>query len=212
MQIARQLDQLTGDVRSIGIDVDALRNVQSLYIEDRMGRKLSSRAISDGLLRFLAFTVLAFDERPGVFGIEEPENGLHPENIPTMIDLLHTIAFDPHFAVGLDNPLRQVIVTTHAPVVVSHIPDGSLLYAEKVRRKILQADGTRPYVQIPAFRWLKGTWRSQVDPNPRHAVARGKLYSYVGSLSTDDADYRSVLQNPDIQEMLSFQRTPLTEG
>ena len=47
-----------------------------------------------------------------------------------MLDLLRDIATDVDEPVGLDNPLRQVIVNTHSPAVVSQVDDASLLVAE----------------------------------------------------------------------------------
>ncbi len=200
--IARHLEQLTGDVRAIGLDQDELRNVQSLFIEDFQGRKLMPRAISDGTLRFLALAMLSQDIRPALYCIEEPENGLHPTRIAKLIDMLLAISVDRHFPIEQSNPLRQIIVTTHSPIVVSHVPDDSLIYVESLRRKMMTGSGTARYISIPAFRWLKGTWRSRLAPEPRKAVARAHLFSYVAPPTNGNSTYRSVLDNPEIQAML----------
>ena len=41
-----------------------------------------------------------------VLCMEEPENGIHPGNLPAMRLLLHDIAVDMNEPVGVDNPLR----------------------------------------------------------------------------------------------------------
>ena len=47
-----------------------------------------------------------------------------------MLNLLQAIATDAREPIGLDNPLRQVIINTHSPAVVGQVPDDSLLVAE----------------------------------------------------------------------------------
>ena len=49
---------------------------------------------------------------------------------PAMLHLLQDIATDADEPVDMTNPLRQVIVNTHAPAVVSEVQDDSLLVAE----------------------------------------------------------------------------------
>ena len=72
----------------------------------------------DGTLRFLALTAIAEAADAGVYCMEEPENGIHPERLEAMNRLLHDIAVDPDEPVATDNPLRQVIVATHSPYFV----------------------------------------------------------------------------------------------
>lgn len=200
--IATQLSHLIGDVQSVGIDSDPIRNTYTVYLIDRQGNCHPARSLSDGTLRFLAMVILEQDSRSGVYCIEEPENGLHPKNIEAMLDLLQSIAVDPQYPIDHTNPLRQVIITTHSPVVVSLVPDDSLLYAELVRRH-----RNKNPVFIATFRWLKGTWRSRVTPDPRQTVARGSIFSYVAPIHLhgedgSDSNVHPVIQNPDIQAML----------
>ena len=66
----------------------------------------------------------------GIICLEEPENGIHPRRIMPMIKLLQDIACDISFKIDNDNPLRQVIINTHSPLVVSEVPESSLLFAK----------------------------------------------------------------------------------
>src|SRR5208283_4538305 len=83
-------------------------------------------------------TVLAIEPNSrGVICMEEPENGIHPERIPAMIQLLRDLTTDiqEHQSSVAGNQLRQVIINTHSPSVVMQVPDDSLLMAEPVEIK-----------------------------------------------------------------------------
>jgi predicted ATPase len=71
---------------------------------------------SEGALLLTAFLTLAYGDTPEILLIEEPENGLHPTRLETVIDLLRKISTG---AVG--NRPRQVIMTTHSPLLLNYI-------------------------------------------------------------------------------------------
>ena len=54
----------------------------------------------------------------GLYCMEEPENGIHPEKLSSMHNLLLDIAIDVQEPIGPDNLLRQVVVATHSPYFV----------------------------------------------------------------------------------------------
>jgi hypothetical protein len=182
-------------------------------VTERDGTVYPARSLSDGTLRFLALTVIDMDPAAsGVICLEEPENGLHPDRIPAMLRLLRDIACDPVSPAGPDNTLRQVIVNTHSPAVVSQVPDDSLLSAEL---KEVIIEGTR--FKTAHFSWLADTWRSAVEPDVS-TVARGRLLPYLNPISASDSFYgypvgagghkrpRRVADRPDMQGVLSFVR------
>ncbi|MDM8549545.1 AAA family ATPase [Desulfobacterales bacterium HSG2] len=178
-QIAMRLSELIDDVRTVQVDSDERRELLTLEVTDRSGTVHPARSLSDGTLRFLALTVLELDARAsGLICLEEPENGIHPERIPAMLELLKDIATDPESPTGPDNPLRQVIVNTHSPAVVSQVDDDSLLVAEL---KEMVQDGQR--FKRVCFNWLPDTWRQEPDKRP---VARGKLMAYLHPVSAAD--------------------------
>ena len=204
-QVAARLQELIRDVRGIAIDRDDKRELLSLVATDRHGTLLPARALSDGTLRFLALIVMELDpESVGVICFEEPENGIHPARIPAMLKLLKDIAVDTEYPVGDDNPLRQVIVNTHSPIVVSQVEEQDLLAAvaqEGVR------DGRR--FRNVVFQALSGTWRQKLEPAPQQ-VALGTLQAYLSPVLADDADpgagvdtpptgRRRVRDRPDVQ-------------
>ncbi|MFV2198190.1 AAA family ATPase [Nocardiopsis sp. LOL_012] len=93
----------------------------------------------------------------GVICMEEPENGIHPGNLPSMVDLVRDLAVDPGLSPGEDNPFRQVIVNTHSPGVVQIVDPDDLLFADSVRRR--RPDGR--LTQVLRLRPIAGTWRAE---------------------------------------------------
>ncbi|BDA72313.1 hypothetical protein CAL7716_064790 [Calothrix sp. PCC 7716] len=66
--------------------------------------------------------VLELDpQAQGLLCLEEPENGIHPDRITKTLRLLQDIATDAEEPIGVDNPLRQVIINTHSPSVVTQV-------------------------------------------------------------------------------------------
>lgn len=63
-----------------------------LSIEYGNGARVPSWLLSDGSLRLMALTILAcVEDADGVFLIEEPENGIRPEAIETVMQSLESI-------------------------------------------------------------------------------------------------------------------------
>lgn len=143
-------------INQLQIDVDDIRKLLTLRVKERSGTTVPARSLSDGTLRFLALAVLSEDpETQGLICMEEPENGIHPAKIPAMVDLLKAIAVDPNLPPDIDNPLRQVIIATHSPLLVEHVGKDSVLFAKefKVKHQNIQ---TRALQLQP----LQDTWRT----------------------------------------------------
>ena len=107
----------------------------------------------------------------GVLCLEEPENGIHPARIPAILQLLSDIAVDTQKPIGEDNPLRQVIVNTHSPVVFQQVPDESVVFV-KTKEAI---DGEGRLCKKAQFLCLSDTWRAKVSED----AARGDLLPYL---------------------------------
>lgn len=195
-RVANRLSALVENVRSVDIDIDEKRQLLSLVLTDRFHTRHVASALSDGTLRFLALTVMEVDPRQqGLLCLEEPENGIHPRRIEAMIELLTDLAVDAREPVGEDNPLRQVIINTHAPAVVAAVPDDALLVA--TGPETWQWQGAR-------LRGLPETWR---DRDPAGVVAKGKLLAYLNPHGALDPaprapGHRRVKDRPDLQQLL----------
>jgi energy-coupling factor transporter ATP-binding protein EcfA2 len=197
-QVANRLSELIHEVRRVWVDKDESRKLLTLMAEGRDQTPFPARALSDGTLRFLALAVLELDTRAqGLLCFEEPENGIHPERIAAMLRLLQDIAVDVNEPVDFENPLRQVIVNTHSPAVLTQVPDDSLLIAEpydEVR------NGKR--FRAALFSALPGTWRVKAGAP---AAARGDLLSYLNPFPLDDpsGESRRVVDREDFKSILS---------
>jgi len=183
---ANRLSELIDDVREVGIDRDEKRELLTLWAKGEDDTPHTARSLSEGTLRFLALAVLEQDpQSQGVLCLEEPENGIHPERIAAILNLLKDIAVDTQFAVGLDNPLRQVIVNTHSPSVVGQVQDADLVAAE-LQEQISNGQRFRSVV----FRALPGTWRAD-GAEERDLMPRSRLIAYLNPFSktkTEEAE------------------------
>jgi predicted ATPase len=80
-----------------------------LYLEAhfREGLKLPGWVLSDGTLRFLALTLLAYlPETDNIYLIEEPENGIHPKALELVFQSLSSVYEG------------QVFMATHSPLLL----------------------------------------------------------------------------------------------
>jgi predicted ATPase len=174
-RIASRLSELTGiSVRALEVDADDTRELLTLRLVEQSGADIPARSLSEGTLRFLALCVLLEDpDVGGVLCMEEPENGIHPANIPAMLNLLRDLAVDPADAPGSDNPVRQVIVNTHSPVVVQVIEPDDLLFATS--RVLESADGT--VHDVLELRPMRGSWRA-ATPSAK-PIGKADLVPYL---------------------------------
>ena len=89
-----------------------------LYEGDGHQVEFSSRQMSDGVLRLLAVTGLLYVERPpSLITFEEPENGVHPQLIGEVVQILRELTQrkPPHRC--------QVFFSTHSPYVLDEFFD-----------------------------------------------------------------------------------------
>lgn len=87
-----------------------------LVVEYANGLRAPSWIVSDGTLRLLALTLLAFlCEGDSVYLIEEPENGIHPKAIETIYEALSSA------------PDAQILCASHSPVVLGMAERAALL-------------------------------------------------------------------------------------
>ncbi len=199
-EVAARLQELIQDVRSVRVERDEKRELLSLVATDKHGTSLPARALSDGTLRFLALTVLELDpDAVGVICFEEPENGIHPARIPAMLKLLKDIAVDTRLPVAVDNPLRQVIVNTHSPVVVAEIDADDLIGGAP-------QEGFQDDVRFQniVFQTLPGTWRSELVPAPQQ-LALGTLKAYLSPADSGPRKgRRRVRDRKDVRSLFDY--------
>ncbi len=115
-----------------------------LVVEYGTGIDVPSWLLSDGTLRLLALTLLAYLPSPtGVYLVEEPENGIHPKAVEAVYESLSSV-YD-----------GQVLCATHSPLFLSLAKLSSLLcfaQAESGATSIVRGD------EHPALK----SWKGQV--------------------------------------------------
>ncbi len=186
-QVANRLADLIDDVDKVWIDRDDRRELLTLMVTGRDGTSHPARALSDGTMRFLALAVLELDpEAQGLICLEEPENGIHPERIPKILQLLQDIATDTDEEISSENPLRQVIINTHSPAVVQQVPEDSLLVAES--RETIRSNQRFKRV---CFSSLPNTWRSNKSPGTEkvNIISKGQLLAYLNPVPSEKMDF-----------------------
>ena len=155
-EITNRLANLVDDIHDIQIDIDERRELLTLEAAGRDMDFHAARSLSDGTLRFLALAVMERDpESVGLICMEEPENGIHPERIEHMVDLLLDLAMDTDEPMDRDNPFRQIIINTHSPIMVRQVPQDSLLFMTPT--EVLQDSKRLKSVSMKCF---SKTWRA----------------------------------------------------
>jgi predicted ATPase len=75
------------------------------------GTEVRPEHMSEGLLYFLAFSLLEYVDPPApVFLVEEPENGLHPTRIKEVMRILRDVS-----------TRTQIVLATHSPLVINEL-------------------------------------------------------------------------------------------
>jgi predicted ATPase len=111
---------------SIEVEEDDQKREYRVNFRMRDGRTFSSRVISDGTLRVLALLTLLHDPtHRGLVCFEEPENGIHPLRLRALVEKLRFLVSHPSETVGSPiQPLSQIIMNSHSPVVLSCLNEG----------------------------------------------------------------------------------------
>lgn len=122
-------DRLQEWIRHVRTALPDLRGIRTVEREEDRHRYIvldyetdlhaCSWQVSDGTLRMLALTVLAYiPDLGGVYLVEEPENGIHPRAVETVFQSLSSVYG------------AQVLLATHSPVLLSlAAPDQVLCFA-----------------------------------------------------------------------------------
>lgn len=152
--IAVELHALVPDVAALDAVLDDSGREYRVDLTMRDGLPFSSRVVSDGTLRVLALLTLLHDpQHRGLVCFEEPENGVHPARVRALVERLRELVTDPSIQVegvgGVEEqqaaeepagrtpePLSQLLIASHSPVVLSAMlrgrraVDGTVLFAD----------------------------------------------------------------------------------
>ena len=119
VEISRTLNNFLPEFTEVNVENDKANKQFIIKLTAEDGRIFSSRVLSEGTLRLLALCVLLYDsQHKNLLCFEEPENGIHPCRIKSMIDVLKDLTTD----FSNDSfSARQVIVNTHSPVLIGEM-------------------------------------------------------------------------------------------
>jgi predicted ATPase len=130
--LSRDIANLVPGMLKIYVEKDVARDQYIIQAKTQDGRTFSSRVLSDGTLRLLALVALKNDpQHSGVLCFEEPENGVHPFRLKNLVYLLSELATDFSEPEQAEEPLRQLLVNTHSPVLVSQFVQSTSNKAHK---------------------------------------------------------------------------------
>jgi len=118
-----RFNEWVGHLRTVIRDLRTIETIERpedrhryLVLHFNSGLEAPCWLVSDGTLRLLALTLLAYlPGLEGTFLIEEPENGIHPMAVDAVLQALSSV-YD-----------AQVLLATHSPVVVSLVEPGQIL-------------------------------------------------------------------------------------
>ncbi|MDI6755448.1 MAG: AAA family ATPase [Thermodesulfobacteriota bacterium] len=105
------------------------------------GLWFSARLISEGTLRLIGLLSAIHPKNPAtMIAFEEPENGVHPVRIKIISDALKNAAYEYG---------KQIIVTTHSPILPEYFDDKDLFVCGKDKNKTI----IKPFLSTgPLFR------------------------------------------------------------
>lgn len=117
--ISRRLNNLLPNIADIDVVDDKANQQYLIKVKSAEGAEFTSRVLSEGTLRLLVLCVLLYDDNfNDLLCFEEPENGIHPSRIKSMVTLLDDLSVDFN---NEDSPLRQIIINTHSPTLVNSV-------------------------------------------------------------------------------------------
>lgn len=111
----------------------------------RTGEVVPAALASDGALLMLAYLTLVRFESPSIILIEEPENGIHPRALKSVMTHLTSLT--------QRSPGTQVLVVTHSPYLLDFVPPecvrvtGRKANGETVVRSLLELPGVKERIE-----------------------------------------------------------------
>lgn len=110
------------DIQTVERPEDKHRYLQILYAT---GLRAPSWTVSDGTLRLLALTLVAYlPIRHKIYLIEEPENGIHPQAIETIYQSLSS-SYDNQILCASHSPLFLSLAEPEEILCFARTPDGA---------------------------------------------------------------------------------------
>lgn len=118
--VSLDMTNLVPGILNIKVGKNIARGEYDIWVETDDELTFSANVLSDGTLRLLALASIRNDAQfQGVLCLEEPENGVHPLHLNNMAQLLREMATNFNNPLSGDQPLRQILITTHSAALIS---------------------------------------------------------------------------------------------
>jgi predicted ATPase len=150
------------------------------------GSPYSSRVVSDGTLRILALLAALYDPRQrGLICLEEPENGIHPGRLKAVIRRLRELVSNPHAdKVDAKQPLAQMLVSSHSPVVLASVPPEDVVFFDVV--SVVRPGSSRASTRTRARRLPPTRDEPPVERNGHLYVTQHEVTHYLSSARQEE--------------------------
>lgn len=117
-EITAELAQLIDGVTEISPSFDSARRRWELRYRSVTDGLVNARVASDGTLRLTALLCAMLDPRSaGLVCFEEPENGIHPKRLESLLEVLLDLVTD--WTEPSEVPYRQLLLNSHSQVVLA---------------------------------------------------------------------------------------------
>lgn len=157
----KQPEQFNDWVEHVQTAIQGLKSIDAVLREDDKhcylkltfegGAEIPSWLVSDGTLRLMAFTILAYlPDLEKTFLIEEPENGIHPKNMETIFQSLSHVKNS------------QVFLATHSPAILSLLEPKQILCFAKTESGVTDIVRGDKHPQLMH-------WKGEIDLSILHA-------------------------------------------
>lgn len=123
LSLSDRLAKAFPTVKSISLK-NPNQQTKALGVQLLDGSFVPAPAMSEGLLRFLAFAAMPYLAPAALLLVEEPENGLHPARIRDVVSMLREISH-----------VRQVVLATHSPFVVEQLEENEVTLLRRDEKK-----------------------------------------------------------------------------
>jgi predicted ATPase len=118
-------------------DVEVRQNVENrrweIWFRTVEESPYPASVASDGTLRVLALLAALYDPaRPGMICFEEPENGVQPTRLRDLVRYLRELVQEQLGVANADEPLTQLLLATHSPVVLTALGNDDVVFTDMV--------------------------------------------------------------------------------
>lgn len=161
-QLRHSIRQLFPGIKRIGVKTKIFGSTTKLTLEAELtnGSQIETPAMSEGLLYFLAFSLIPYLSPVSVLLIEEPENGLHPARIQEVIRSLRAF---------VEKTGTQVLMATHSPLVINELQPDEVSVVTKASvaegTKVTRIKDTPNFAKRSSVYGLGELWLAYADGN-----------------------------------------------